>query len=93
MRASPGHQKAQFLEFAIHELRDRQIPFRLRNSSYHSPSGHVFVVAGVVVGVVVTVDTVLLLMFPLLLLLFSLDVKKTPFVLEIFKSFLSKING
>ena len=25
MRASPGHQKAQFLEFAIHELRERQI--------------------------------------------------------------------
>ena len=67
VHASPGHQKAQ----AIHKLHDRHIPFKLRISSYHSPSGHVFVVS----GVLVTVDTVLLLIFSLLLLLFSLDVK------------------
>ena len=44
-----------------------QFPFWLRISSYHSPSGHVFVVVGsggsVVVGGVVTVDTVFAFVF------------------------------
>ena len=57
----------------------------MRISSYYSPSGHVFVVGGVVVGGV-TVDTVLLLVLSLLLLLFSHDVK-TPFLLEISRGF------